>query len=178
MHEIETNLSTIIPQESGKEVDDQSSLSKTQKKRLKAKSKGKVINKGVKNVFQDFRPIDFDIRDVQVNAIIKEQTLPKISANDPLFTSIQKLIDQEQEIDKLEEDEIYSVLEIVEGRKIPDWRNQRWSVQAEMLRVCFEKSMNLGRLVTTCNQEKFEQKAKIFDSKIDKILIDWCKDKG
>ena len=45
-----TNDSTVIPKQCGKlSVDDQSCLSKTQKKRMKAKMKGISINKGIKN---------------------------------------------------------------------------------------------------------------------------------
>ena len=52
----------------------------------------------------------------------KESGLPKITLDDPLIIEIQNLIDQEEEIIRLEEKELISVLEIVDRKHIPDWR--------------------------------------------------------
>ena len=53
----------------------------------------------------------------------KELILPKITIDDPFIATIQSIIDQEQELSKLDEDEIKSILDKVDGRKFPDWRN-------------------------------------------------------
>ena len=56
-------------------------------------------------------------------AKIRERFIPKITLGDPLIIEIQNLIDQEEEIIRLDEEELIEVLKIVDGKKIPDWRN-------------------------------------------------------
>jgi len=119
---------------------------------MKAKSKGKELNKGVKTVkkeytvcndplstefhknnmkkvFDNWQPPDFTQIKSQMDASLKEseksreRIMPKITLSDPLIIEIQNLIDQEEEIIRLDEEELIEVLEIVDGRKIPDWRN-------------------------------------------------------
>jgi hypothetical protein len=106
-----TDPSTIIPHQCGNlSVDEYSSLSKTQKKKLKAKSKGKSINKGVKSESKEHtsskEPISID--------------LPKMNLDDPLIAKVQSIIEHELKIDKLSEEEISSIVDVVNGENIPD----------------------------------------------------------
>ena len=78
--------------------DELANLSKTQKKSIKAKSKGKCVNKGVKNDFDDLQPLNFVVRGEQVNGMLKgiekdeskELILPKSTIDDPLIATVQK----------------------------------------------------------------------------------------
>ena len=122
-----TDPSTIIPHQCGNlSVDEQSSLSKTQKKKLKAKAKGKSINKGVKSESKEHtacnEPISTD--------------LPKMNLDDPLITKVQSIIEQELKIDKLSEEELNSIVDVVNGENAPDQWNLGWSLKSEMFKVC------------------------------------------
>ena len=52
-----------------------------------------------------------------------DQSLPTININDPLITAIQNIIEKELELIKLNPEELMLIIEIVNGRRCPDWRN-------------------------------------------------------
>ena len=121
---IMTTDSTIIPQQCGNlSVEDWSNLSKTQKKKLKAKSKGKSINKGVKNVEISSKDITPQVNQLKFNPFNLDPSLPRITLNDPLINSIQDIIDEELELSKLHDEELVLIIDIVNARNIPDLRN-------------------------------------------------------
>ena len=131
----------LIPQQCETQgVDDYPNLSKAQKKKARAKyNKDKIVLKGckdesideskAKNVFDDWQPPDFTQIKSQMHASLKEveknreRIMPKITLSDPKIIEIQNLLGTEEEIIRLDEEELIEVMKIVDGRKIPDWRN-------------------------------------------------------
>ena len=105
-----TDPSTIIPHQCGNlSVNDLSSLSKTINKRLKAKSKGKSINKGVKSESKEHI--------ISCNEFISID-LPKMNLDEPLIAKFQSIIEHDLKIDKLSEEELSSIVDVVNGENI------------------------------------------------------------
>ena len=46
--------------------------------------------------------------------------LPKMNLDDPLIAKVQSIIEHELKIDKLSEEEISSIVDVVNGENIPD----------------------------------------------------------
>ena len=89
---------------------------------MKAKIKGKSINKGTKYV-EDFSEFPTPLgSQLNYNPFMPnlDKNLPRITLNDPLITAIQIIIDNELELTKLNEEELELIIGIVNGRRIPD----------------------------------------------------------
>ena len=133
-----------IPQQCGnnKAGVDWSSLSKTQKKRAKAKIKDKNnVSTDAKDSITKVEPIvqtKFSVNPFTEHSL-KVQSLPKITINDPLITAIQNIIDHQLGTAKLNQEELTSMVDHVNGLGMPDWWNMGLGVKTEMLSICFLK---------------------------------------
>ena len=111
---------------------------------MKAKSKGKDIIKGIKTGSKEYTvcidPSNNELPKINFNPFKQDLILSRIALSDPLITEIQSIIDKELELRKLSDEELLLIIDIVNDRRIPDWRNLGWGIKCEMLRVCFEKS--------------------------------------
>ena len=153
-----TKSSTLIPHHCGNlSVDEQSSLSKTQKKRLKAKSKGKGINKGVNSQSNDNMlcndPQCIELPEINFvyhkpnnkanlfkHMYMKDQK-PSITLthDDPLIIAIQEVVQIQLGHIKLDDDGIKSVVKIVNDRHMKDLWRVGWGIKNEMLHKWFDK---------------------------------------
>ena len=64
----------------------------------------------------------------------------------PLIAKVQNIINQDLKLDKLNDEDISSVVDIKNGKGNPDQCNLGWSVKSEMLRACIEKVINSGNV--------------------------------
>ena len=98
-------------------VDEWSNLSKNQKKRLKAKSSGKTINKGINKEICELKDNVFAKHEALRN---QSPTMIIITAQDPLIIAIHDVIDEQFGHVKLKDEDIISVVKIVNDRNMKD----------------------------------------------------------
>ena len=82
--------------------------------------KGKNINKGIKN---DGYSVDNQIpldNQLQFKPFMLDENIKKITLNDSLIIAIQCIINKELELIKVNDEEIQSIIDNVNGKKIPD----------------------------------------------------------
>lgn len=135
MHTIVTKSSPVIPQQCGnKNGVDWSSLSRTQKKKMKAKTKVEDSKDAVITC-----KTTEELGEMVGNPFAKQYDLPRLTLHDPLILSLQKIIDEQLGTVKLDDKEVEIIIVCVNRLKMLEWWNVGWTLKCEFLKTWFEK---------------------------------------